>query len=1202
MSTTIKEATARVLIDGREAESQLRELTTRSRELKKALDAANKSGGDTKKLEREYAAVKKELHAYKTEIVAVNHAMRNLNNVPLAELRKVEQVLKRQVQGMDRTSEAYQRAAERLRRVRAEITHVNSQLREMKSPSALDKLAHGFQRVQGALAPVVAFLGAFSVAKRAVSEYAKLTDVFAGVQRYTGMSADEVERLNEDLMKIDTRSSRERLNELAADAGRLGLSTHEAVLDFVEAADIIDTALGDDLGAEAVKEIGKLANLFDGGKGLKSNMLATASAINELGASSSAAEPFILNFTARLAGVGNQANMSINQIMGYASALDQDMMQVEASSTAIQKVLMDMFNAPAKYAAVAGRSVADFSRLLREDANEAFLTFLRGLGESNNLDKMAPILDALGQDGARVAAVLSDLARNHMKVVEAQRVAAEAYESGRSVIDEYNTVNNTANAQLEKSKKLFRELTLEFGRELQPVAGKLISSTGLLVKALLSIVKGLKLFGPSIATAAIAFGVLYIAQHRQRLAAQLQVFWNEKLALSFAKLKTAVRGNWFGILITAGAFLIPLLLRLTRQTEQLSAAQKALNEAESSGRKEIAEQLSRTRENLSLLHSETASLKVKQERLAELKQLIPGYTAELSAEGRVLKENRAALDAYISSQEKSIMLKHYEDKHAALLVREQELKDQRIGIKTNIELTKSGKRSAGLGSHYISSIITGSGGGTTSAEQLELSDLEAQLSKVETELRGSTEARKALIGRIEQLADVASKPLIPGGGAGGGRMPTKEKKEKDEALKKDLELEQSKWEKMRHIAQEHYQAALIGEESYHATVRLLEIAAQEGRIAVMQEHGKSVLDEQTKLNEMRLSEAKRHTKELQDAMKASLRDVSTRKREEAEEDPLLKHVSKKDELALRLSNLQESFRKGLLAEEQYYEQRKKLLDDYVQEATAKERQSAEESAAIATGLGETVNLIEQREILSVENKYAARIKAAKGNKEAEEQLNAALEAEKNAVRKKYADIGFAITAAEIVSKTALAVMDVWSKHASNPIVAGVLSGIATATGVAQLALANEQRAAVQNLWTGGFTEDGDKYEPRGVVHAGEFVANQEAVRNPTLRRLFDVIDVAQKSNTVSSLDDAALSRALRYRVSDSQLATANAVRGRSYRLERTKYQDDSNQTRVLRQLNEHLERGTLARVVISEQDGLDSQLQRYRSIKKSIQR
>ena len=63
------------------------------------------------------------------------------------------------------------------------------------------------------------------------------------VQKFTGLSADEVEDLNESMKAISTRSSMERLNRLAAAAGMFGLTDKEEILEFVEAADQVNIAL-----------------------------------------------------------------------------------------------------------------------------------------------------------------------------------------------------------------------------------------------------------------------------------------------------------------------------------------------------------------------------------------------------------------------------------------------------------------------------------------------------------------------------------------------------------------------------------------------------------------------------------------------------------------------------------------------------------------------------------------------------------------------------------------------------------------------------------------------------------------------------------------------------------------------------------------------------------------------------------------------
>lgn len=63
------------------------------------------------------------------------------------------------------------------------------------------------------------------------------------VRKFTGLSAEDVDDLNESMKAISTRSSMEQLNRLAAAAGMFGLTDKEEILEFVEAADKVNLAL-----------------------------------------------------------------------------------------------------------------------------------------------------------------------------------------------------------------------------------------------------------------------------------------------------------------------------------------------------------------------------------------------------------------------------------------------------------------------------------------------------------------------------------------------------------------------------------------------------------------------------------------------------------------------------------------------------------------------------------------------------------------------------------------------------------------------------------------------------------------------------------------------------------------------------------------------------------------------------------------------
>ncbi|MEG2336725.1 MAG: phage tail tape measure protein [Bacteroidales bacterium] len=238
-------------------------------------------------------------------------------------------------------------------------------------------------------------------------EYLTLSDKFSDVQKTTGLSTEAVRELDSELQKIDTRTSRQALLDLATDAGKLGISGKEDVLQFVKAADQIKVALGEDLGEGAIRDIGKMADVFGLTKklGIEQSYLKIGSAINDLGQSSSASESYLVDFTQRLSGVAAQSGISIGNILGYASALDQSGQAVEVSATTMQNFIMKLFQEPSKFAKLAGKDVKDFTELLKTDANQAIKDILTSLNTQGGFSALVPIFDQLGLDGARSVGV-----------------------------------------------------------------------------------------------------------------------------------------------------------------------------------------------------------------------------------------------------------------------------------------------------------------------------------------------------------------------------------------------------------------------------------------------------------------------------------------------------------------------------------------------------------------------------------------------------------------------------------------------------------------------------------------------------------------------------------------------------------------------------------------------------------------------------
>lgn len=342
------------------------------------------------------------------------------------------------------------------------------------------------------------FRGQIEQAKQSWMQY---DEALVDAMKTTGLSRDEIEELSAELKKFDTRTAQNELLSLARVGGKLGISGKEDLLEFVSAADKINVALKEDLGGDAeaaIGQIGKLVDIFQlkGQMGLERAMLSVGSAINELGAASTANEGYIVNFTNRLAGIAPNASISIDKILGLASTLDANAQAAETAATAIGQTITAMFKKTETFAQIAKMPFEEFRNLLETDVNAALIKVLEGMkGDQGLFD----IVDAMGEmhlNGQRATTVLGALANNVEMLKEQQSLANEAFMDGTSLTNEFNTKNESATAVLEKTKKALEEQWVELGQKLTPALNAATSATTGIV---------------SIVNQAIAIGIKYKA-------------------------------------------------------------------------------------------------------------------------------------------------------------------------------------------------------------------------------------------------------------------------------------------------------------------------------------------------------------------------------------------------------------------------------------------------------------------------------------------------------------------------------------------------------------------------------------------------------------------------------------------------------------------------------------------------------------------
>lgn len=648
----------------------------------------------------------------KRQMQLVNNTMANLKTSSIRDLEYSIKALNQQMHGMERGTEQFKQMELKAKQLKAELQAVRAE--GVAQESWIKRSADWFNRMQGlALGAVAAISGITFTVKKCVEEYAKMDDEMTNVRKYTGQAAEEVERMNEDFKKMDTRTPRQKLNQLAEDAGRLGITSTAAVEEFVDGADKINVALGDDLGDKAVSQIGKLAQMFgeDKTKGLRGAMLATGSAVNELAQNSSASAGYLVDFTARVAGVGKQAGFTQAQIMGLASVLDQNMQQDETAATAVQNLLAKMFQDSSKFAKIAGLNVKDFAKTLKEDANGALLQFLAAMRAKGGFADLAPMFEEMKMDGSRATGVLTVLADKLDDIKTAQNLANEAYSEGTSVLNEFETQNESVQAQLDKASKKFLDLSIELGQKLYPAARYCISAASLGVRALSTLVDFVKDYWRIliVLTAAI---VTYTAVSKAKLIAdKAQMAWlnimilREKAHLVLVglktsalktmeivqmaltreiKLTTAAQMLWNKVLlanpitavIAVVAGLTAAIVTLSKETSTAEQAQRDYNDAVTDANKQASEEEASIMRLISAIQSNTTAESDRKAALEELNgKLMREHLGNITEEAVRTGQATRQIQSYIDMMKKKIVIDGLQKRLAESIAKQAEDED-----------------------------------------------------------------------------------------------------------------------------------------------------------------------------------------------------------------------------------------------------------------------------------------------------------------------------------------------------------------------------------------------------------------------------------------------------------------------------------------------------------------------------------------------
>lgn len=603
------------------------------------------------------------------------------------------------------------------------VTRRQEELKLMSKETGLTlgNIANGINRYIGL---ITAGFASLTLVKQIVSkvrgEYLQYDEALTRASRTTNLTKEEVRALSDELATLDTRTAQNELIELIGLAGKLGLSGEEDILGFVTAADKINVALSEDLGGnaeDALREIGKLVDIFKlkGEYGMEESMLKIGSTINSLGMASTANEGYIVDFAKQVAGMSQTVGMTAPQVLGLGATLDSLGQRGETAATALTNVIADISKNAEQYAKVAGVSLQEFTQLLETDVNEALLLVLEGIGQGSSADTIK-LLDSLGLSGSRATTILGSLSQNVDTIRKQQELANQAFLDATSIKEEFNRMNSSATAIMEKAKKDVIEEARLLGEQLNPMITTSLSLTSHGIRLLSSIIGFAVKYKAVIMGLSIVIGAYNLAKKAQIALEKLTEFYSKRnmvllrqrardlatvqaaemavskssallcavqnlLVFNLKAAGTAFK-TFFASMGPIGWATLAIGTLVTAYQAWKQSADDTSEAVDTMGRisKRVAEETADERAKItsltSIIHDNKRGILARKAAIEELQRIIPEYKGTLTDEGDLINDNTIAINNYLTALERKIKLQAAEDELVELYKKKRKLEQE----------------------------------------------------------------------------------------------------------------------------------------------------------------------------------------------------------------------------------------------------------------------------------------------------------------------------------------------------------------------------------------------------------------------------------------------------------------------------------------------------------------------------------------------
>ena len=1095
-----EKATVELQVNGEQARKEMQLMEQHALSLKARIVEAQ-NAGDTKKVKQ----LQKELKETNTALRAMRDNARNIdaamNNIGLATPKELRRLLKDIDAKLNsghiaRGSEEWKKYQAQLKLVNAEIRKVNDEIKETEG--WLTRFNNRFAK-WGALAAsgIAAITGISMTLNKMRKDRDDKEASAANLKALTGLDDVSIQWLARQTEILSTSMHKS------------GLRVTQSSKEILEAYMLVGSAKPDLLGnKEALNAVTiEAMRLSKAAKmDLKEAVDAVTLSMNQYGASSEKAADYA-NVMAAGSKYGSAAVQSITAAVTKAGV------SASTANVPIEQLVGSIETLAEKGIVneVAGTGLKMFFLRLQTGADETNPKIVGLQTALKNLQKLSTeeIVKRFGAETYTVAQTLIDGADK----VEYYTKAV----TGTNVAMEQAAINSETNeARLAQLKNKIRETGIELMEKLNPSLNMLTGWTTKLLSMAPALIDWLVKYKGALASTCVTLLALIAYKKADVAWAKLQVVWNEKIVASLLSLGKFVKANPYAFLAVGVAALIGRLIDLKREQNRVTESQKSMLRISNDLNDKYGEQESKIRLLTNVIHNQNFSYDERRRCIDELKKIVPGYNGMLNEEGKLMNDNTGAIKDYLVQLEKQIKLEAAREELAGLyqeqrktekLKRKQQEEVKRANANFNSAQFMASARTTNLGTQGTRALAKATDASTQQARS-QLTIANQELNKTQARLDQLNQAIKDVNAEIAasdiQLDVVKNDDKKNGGGT---LTEGERSKAKKDALVKE---EKEYFSELAHLKQLYIDSDLMTQEEYARLVEDLEMQHLNRQLDIagmepdeIEKINQKILDAQIKFKERCRQEDDKEYKEAQQrALTAREKryqlDIEAAARYHyqnltSEEDYLrllsdLEYGYYSDMLAnYKLTEIQKAdFQKQINAnrlkeDEREYQKRKEAQD--------KERALAQKYTDMAKGIAEDYGQTLGEMIANGELTMKSFLR---------ETLLMAVDALEKVIE---------IAAVEITAKNAAATAP--------------LSFIGIAKAAAQIAAIKVAFAAVKgmigNFYTGGFTGSGEWDRPQGIVHSNEFVANRFAVANPAIRPVLNLIDHAQRTNTVGSL-------------------------------------------------------------------------------------